>query len=169
MRVMGVILLIVGLLGLVTSFTIDTSVPTGEAGKRVHNIGLLNDKQNLLLLFAVITLVGAIFAARRPRSTGGTVSSLRKCPYCAEDIKAEAKVCRHCGRELDQALDGLDPETATLLKALRAAGYQVGSVGGGKWRIAHSTGLVVYPASAEELRRLAAEELAKVNRPAGAA
>lgn len=23
----------------------------------------------------------------------------RKCPYCAETIKREAKVCKHCGRE----------------------------------------------------------------------
>jgi hypothetical protein len=25
---------------------------------------------------------------------------LRKCPFCAEGVKPEAKVCRHCGREL---------------------------------------------------------------------
>jgi hypothetical protein len=26
--------------------------------------------------------------------------SFRKCPYCAEEIKTEAHVCKHCGREL---------------------------------------------------------------------
>lgn len=30
-----------------------------------------------------------------------TSSDTRTCPYCAEDIKAAAIVCKHCGRELD--------------------------------------------------------------------
>ena len=26
----------------------------------------------------------------------------RKCPHCAESVKRDAKVCRHCGRDLPQ-------------------------------------------------------------------
>src|SRR6059058_4177506 len=38
--------------------------------------------------------------------------NLRKCPFCAESIKPEAKVCRHCGRELPaQEADSPKPTT----------------------------------------------------------
>jgi|HubBroStandDraft_6_1064221.scaffolds.fasta_scaffold910398_1 hypothetical protein len=30
-------------------------------------------------------------------------SNLRKCPFCSEDIKPDAKVCRYCGRDLPPA------------------------------------------------------------------
>lgn len=34
---------------------------------------------------------------QRELATGDT----RKCPHCAELIKAEAKVCRYCGRDVE--------------------------------------------------------------------
>jgi hypothetical protein len=46
-----------------------------------------------LLAIAAAVVVG-VFIAKRNRG------QLRKCPYCAELIRQEAKVCRFCGREI---------------------------------------------------------------------
>jgi len=31
------------------------------------------------------------------------IEDLRTCPHCAEEIKAAAIVCKHCGRDIEQA------------------------------------------------------------------
>jgi len=41
-----------------------------------------------------------IHAAEAAPAGGGEAGALRACPSCAEKVKAEAKVCRFCGRDL---------------------------------------------------------------------
>lgn len=36
-----------------------------------------------------------------------------KCPYCADWVKAEAKVCKHCGRDIEAAVKKILAEAAT--------------------------------------------------------
>ncbi len=76
-------------------------------GERINNIGLMNDQRNGMIGGIVAAVVGGIllFVAysrgelddwlRRDPAAGE-----RKCPYCAESIKVEALVCRHCNRDV---------------------------------------------------------------------
>lgn len=51
----------------------------------------------------ILAGMSAIFLARRSKHNQG---ELRKCPYCAEMVRVEAKVCKHCGREIPPAGGG---------------------------------------------------------------
>jgi hypothetical protein len=57
----GIFLLIAGAIGIYLALGIDTSVPTGIAGQRIMNIGLMADRQILILVSIGTSIVGAIF------------------------------------------------------------------------------------------------------------
>lgn len=101
-RSLGKLLVLAGIVGLVLSIGMDTSVSTGLG--RVNNLGLMKDQQNYLMISLAIIVVGTILLLRRQPESNDTKHvptyesvATKTCPECAEQIMLDAKVCRFCG------------------------------------------------------------------------
>jgi hypothetical protein len=65
--------------------------------------GASSVKAGALFLLSPAVILAVLLASKtgaEMAATQGSYRGLRKCPHCAESIKAEAKVCKHCGRDV---------------------------------------------------------------------
>src|SRR3972149_4629275 len=67
-----------------------------------------------LLLTPLMLLIILALPAEPGTEVQLAVRGLRKCPFCAEEVKAEAVVCKHCGKDLPKMQ--AEPEAENLPK-----------------------------------------------------
>lgn len=104
MRAIGYVLMGVGAFWLLYAFNLETSVVAGFRGDRVQNLALMERRQTHLILATVTVVVGVLLAAlsamqqswQRMDAPDEDAGDYRPCPHCAEPIRLEATLCRHC-------------------------------------------------------------------------
>jgi hypothetical protein len=52
------------------------------------------------VLLAIVAIPHAILIKPSPTAIAERKGDTRKCPFCAEMVKPEAVVCKHCGKDL---------------------------------------------------------------------
>jgi hypothetical protein len=99
------------------------------------------------------------FASAMGVPAGSMAATHKKCPFCAEEIKVEAKLCRFCNREITQNKDQenaeakLERDTNTAIAELCSLGFTVKVLSDGGWKVSKaSQNVLEYPESLAELQ-----------------
>jgi hypothetical protein len=66
-------------------------------GETVFAVGIVL----FFVIFAVLTALVRTSQAREHLKK----NPVKKCPFCAEIVKLEAKVCKHCGRDFEPVVN----------------------------------------------------------------
>jgi hypothetical protein len=112
MKRFGVLLIIIGIIWGLVAFNMDTTVQTESMSiggmyipsRSVNNLGKMDERRNHLIAAGLALLIGVILLSsnqskQKEESTTPNCGE-RKCPFCAELVKREAVVCKHCQRDL---------------------------------------------------------------------
>lgn len=104
MRGTGWLLLGLGGSWLLYALSLDTSVALPFGG-RVQNLSLMEARRTQLMLSGGAILVGVLLLGfwheqRAPDDDDEAEFGFRQCPLCAELVRVEAVICKHCRSEL---------------------------------------------------------------------
>jgi len=76
-------------------------IPTLIAAVRNHHQQLAISVANLLLGWMVLGWIAAlVWSLTAVKGNKVSAKTHQKCPYCAEVVKKEAVICKHCGQQL---------------------------------------------------------------------
>lgn len=108
-RVIGLVFLVGGIAAAFNySFNFETSVAVTKFGikglDRVHNLALASQQQNGIILSIGAAIIGCFLIYLGRNTAVETAPSGKQCPYCAEMIKLEAILCRHCGKDIEREI-----------------------------------------------------------------
>ena len=67
----------------------------GLASGYIHQVA---DRSLMIMLLGVV--LGGVIGYVADRAASGVGGGLRSCPYCAEQIRVQARICRFCGRSV---------------------------------------------------------------------
>lgn len=88
MKALGIIITIIGIITLISSCSMDTSVPVGLTGERVNNIGLMRDQSNYMLIGGISFIAGVIlWAFGSKKSKKSSILNIENSSYTEELTK----------------------------------------------------------------------------------